>query len=545
MTGESPRGGRAAALAVLAIVVFTAAVRIRLADVPLERDEGEYAYAGQLLLAGVPPYAQAYNMKFPGTYYAYAVILALGGQSARAIHLGLLVVNVATILLVFTLAARLFGRALAVVAAGLFALLALDRGVMGPWAHATHFALLFALAGLVLVERRPTRAGPLLLAGLLLGIAVSMKQHAMFYLVAGLAIVGYDRLVGERRSVRAAARAALWLVLGFGLPLAALIGLLLAQGVFAKFWFWTVRYSTHYLARVPVADALPNLGDGLARVAGKTLALWLLAAVGLLSLVVGGWPVRTRVILLGLAAASCLAICPGFYFREHYFVLLLPALALLGATAIAAAERLWLRAGRTPRTAQLGALALALLGAGHYLGSERHYLFAMSTDELSRSRYQANLFADAVAIAAYVREHSPPTERLAVLGSEPEMFFYAQRRSATAHIYAYPLMEPQPYARQMQEEMIREIETARPAFLITVKAFPSWLARPDSDRTIFAWARGYTRAYYEEVGRVDGDGTGKTELRFSGPGLAPAPPDETLARVYRRKPDTEPAPSIR
>lgn len=78
------------------IVVLTAAVRVRLADVPLERDEGEYAYAGQLILQGVPPYAMAYNMKFPGTYYAYAVILAVFGETARAVHLGLLVIHAAT-----------------------------------------------------------------------------------------------------------------------------------------------------------------------------------------------------------------------------------------------------------------------------------------------------------------------------------------------------------------------------------------------------------------------------------------------------------------
>lgn len=37
---------------------------------PLERDEGEYAYAGQLMLQGIPPYQLAYNMKLPGTYAA-------------------------------------------------------------------------------------------------------------------------------------------------------------------------------------------------------------------------------------------------------------------------------------------------------------------------------------------------------------------------------------------------------------------------------------------------------------------------------------------
>src|SRR5437667_5710815 len=74
-------------------VLLVFVVRVRLREMPLERDEGEYAYAGQLMLQGIPPYKEAYNMKLPGTYAAYAVIMALFGQSASAIHFGLALVS--------------------------------------------------------------------------------------------------------------------------------------------------------------------------------------------------------------------------------------------------------------------------------------------------------------------------------------------------------------------------------------------------------------------------------------------------------------------
>src|SRR5581483_8728118 len=89
-------------LVVLAIL-WSASVRYRLRAMPLERDEGEYAYAGQLLLQGIPPYQLAYNMKLPGTYFAYAAIMAVFGQTVQGIHNGLLVVNLASILLMFLL----------------------------------------------------------------------------------------------------------------------------------------------------------------------------------------------------------------------------------------------------------------------------------------------------------------------------------------------------------------------------------------------------------------------------------------------------------
>jgi hypothetical protein len=71
---------------VIAVVVF---IRIHLRAILLERDEGEYAYAGQLMLQGIPPYQLAYNMKFPGVYAAYALIMWIFGETSTGIHLGL------------------------------------------------------------------------------------------------------------------------------------------------------------------------------------------------------------------------------------------------------------------------------------------------------------------------------------------------------------------------------------------------------------------------------------------------------------------------
>ena len=66
-------------------------------------------------------------------------------------------------------------------------------------------------------------------------------------------------------------------------------------------------------------------------------------------------------------------------------------------------------------------------------------------------------------------------------GSEPQIYFYSHRHSATGYIYTYPLMEPQKYARQMQSEMIHEIESAQPKYLISITMSLSWLRLPQSE----------------------------------------------------------------
>jgi len=51
----------------------------------------------------------------------------------------------------------------------------------------------------------------------------------------------------------------------------------------------------------------------------------------------------------------------------------------------------------------------------------------------------------------------------------------------------YPLMESQPFATQMQTEMIKEIETAKPETIVFVSVKYSWVVRPESNRKVLDW----------------------------------------------------------
>jgi len=92
-------GKRGIALAGLLLIV--ALLRLRFLDFPLTRDEGDYAYMAQLWLDGVPPYTAAYDMRMPGIFAVYALILSVFGQSAWGIHVGLLIVHLASAWIVF------------------------------------------------------------------------------------------------------------------------------------------------------------------------------------------------------------------------------------------------------------------------------------------------------------------------------------------------------------------------------------------------------------------------------------------------------------
>jgi hypothetical protein len=513
-------------VALAAIVAATALVRWRLLAVPLERDEGEYAYMGQAILHGGVPYLVAHNMKLPGAYYVYAAVMAAFGQTTTAVHLGLLLGDAAAIVLVAVLGWRLLDVTTGLVAAAAYATLALGSAVLGQAAQAEHFLVVALLAGMVVLAGDPPTRARALLAGGAFGVAVLMKQHAIAFLPLGAAWAAAR--ARDAGPARMATRAALFAA-GAALPYAALCAGLAAAGAFPAFWFWTVEYARRYATLVAPADALRLLREALVRLVGGAPLLWLLAAVGLTAL---AWDPRARrraPLLGGLVVASAAAVCPGLRFAPHYFVMALPAASLLVGVAVAAV------AARVPRARALVGVALPAAAIAATLAGDRAYLLAPAPADVARLLYRRNPFPEAEAIGAWIAAHSAPDDAIGVVGSEPEIYFHARRPAATRYLHTYPLMEPQPFAAQMQDEMIRQLATARPRFLVLVNVDTSWTRRPDSSTRLLDWAADTVNRDYVAVGEVDLFPDRPGVFRWNADGLDATPRSPAYVVVFRRR----------
>jgi len=166
--------------------------------------------------------------------------------------------------------------------------------------------------------------------------------------------------------------------------------------------------------------------------------------------------------------------------------------------------------------------------------AERKFYFEVSPVEASRISYGGNPFLESVRVVEYLRDHTEASDTIAVLGSEPQIYFYSKRHSATGYVYTYRLMEPQSYARQMQEEMIRQIKSARPKYLISIGVRLSWLQQPASEGLIFAWANDYIGNFYDVVGFVNILSRDHTDYYFDQL-PTPMPPLVNYIFICRRK----------
>ena len=490
---------------VLAIIIlFTAAIRIRLLQIPLERDEGEFAYMGQLMLQGIPPYLMAYNMKLPGIYAIYALVMAIFGQTITGIHLGLMLTNCIATILLFLLTRRLFDNAAAIVASACFALLSLSPSVLGTSAHATQFIVPFALGGTILLLKFIDSNKYLLLfmSGLLYGLAFIIKQHAVFFIVFALIYFTLQITIVRPINWKRLALGNSILVISSALPFLLACAILYNIGVFSKFWFWTFTYAREYASQKALSAAIMVFQTNVIKVIDFWGLLWAVAVIGLSSIFWNDKSRLNKLFLLGFFFFSFLTVCPGFYFRSHYFITLLPAIAMLAGVATTASIQ-WLYDKKIAPIVQIipvfmiaGAIIYPVVKLGDFF-------FKATPVEACRSMYKSNPFPESIEIGEYIKTHSTKNDRIAVIGSEPQIYFYANRKAATGFIYVYGLMESHDYASQMQLEMIKEIETSRPEYIILVNVATSWLPRRDSDKTILKWAETFLKQNYTTVGLID------------------------------------------
>jgi hypothetical protein len=523
-------------LIVAIVIAITAGLRFRLLDIPLERDEGEYAYAGQLLLQGIAPYDQVYNMKLPGIYAAYFVIIALFGQSCTSIHLGLLVTNAVTIVLLFLLVRYLTDSFAGVFAATAFAVMSLSQSVLGFSANAEHFVVLFAILGILLLLLAVDRNNLLLLltASILLGIGFLMKQHGFVFIVfAGLYLL-FSQLRRKPLKLRLFLLTVILFIIGVMLPFGITCLILWRVGVFEKFWFWTFVYARQYVSIVPVLTGLIILKSKIISITSSAVLIWILAGIGLVALFREKKIHSRGPFIIGFSLFSFLSTCPGLFFREHYFILLLPAIALLSGLGLFGIRKV-LRGKKATISKDLIVFLLALVVLSLTLYQQKNLLLAEDPLVVSRMVYGANPFPESLKIAKYIKDNSSNNDTIAIIGSEPQILFYSNRHSATSYIYMYPLMEPHPYALQMQEEMIRQIETAKPKFIIYVHISTSWLRKSTSKELIFDWFTQYHRQHYRPAGVIDIISSDHTIYHWNENAVEYTPLSEYWLVIFERK----------
>ena len=487
-------------LALGVVLIFIFFIRVNLLDIPLERDEGGFAYIGKMALQGVPLYSELHDIKLPGLYYTYGVMMSISGFTSKGIHLGLLFFNLGAIVLLFFLIRRLFNSYIGVIAAATYAILSVSPGTLGFAAHATQLLMLPALGGIyLLLKGLEERAWwQFLVAGLLFGYAFTIKQQAVYFMIfAGLYLLFRRLYQTEKRWTPLIKEMAL-LITGSILPYLLILLVMMSSGRFEDFWFWTFEWPREFGTNKTFSNSMDLLDMMFKRVIDGQNWLWILSGLGLIATFFTKHELHKKVFAVLLLLMMFGGVATGFHFYQHYFVMLLPAVGLFTGIGL---QLLKDKLPIDPKWSHWLSISIFVIAWLQIFSSRSDYFTNPDTTKILETTYGSNPFPESVEIGKYLNSIKQPDDKMVVFGSEPQIPFYADIPLATGDAFIYPLADGGKYSDTLQQRMIQKVEVAKPRFLVYVQSGMSWLA--PLDNPLITWMKAEVTKNYRPIGMVD------------------------------------------
>lgn len=430
------------------------------------RDQGLFLYAGWRINHGELPYIAVWDHKPPVIFYIDALGLALGNHSPWGVWL-LEFVSLSLAALTGCKVMRKAFGALPALLATLLWLLTLQFIIQGG-NLTTEYTLPLQFAALwlaVTLFEKPAldRRGWFLL-GVLGAAAFFTKQTAIGIWVAiGLVLI-FQRV--RARQVKQLFSEGLTFLGGFGAACLAWVIFFGLQGGLAQFWsaafVYNVVYSTagaNYFERIQrVSQAADMLAlVGLPQLAAVGALAGLLRA-GFKKDAPRGWLPLFAIGLVDLPIEFLLLTVSDRAYG-HYYMTVLPGLAVLTATALWVIFNIkFLRAihphGKIALTTVLVVLSLYIAGT---MAFNKYRLEGAGFRRL----YQPNL-----ALVSAIQANTDPQDTILLWGAEASVNYFSRRASPTRFVYQYPLYRPGYANEQMIIEFLDDLLRARPRLLI-------------------------------------------------------------------------------
>lgn len=510
----------------LCTVVYVIA-RISFTDIPLNRDEGTYAYLGKVAMSGGVPYWDFYEMKPPGLYYFYGLLGAIFGYGESGLRIGLMVLNILNAWWIFKISSELFKeKAPSIVAAALFLVFSLSQGVFGHSAVAEQAVIAFVLPSLFLLVRAKSNQD-LMGAGILMALAMTMKQSAIFlFLFATLYLI--FKTFHERSSLKEGIKS----YISFIIPIAFIgfmvLGLLYFYGDWSEFIYWIYEHPKEYVA----SDATRSTTVLLKYFGNKfILAQWpllVLTTIGIISsiLTTKKNPTISAFILL-LAMCSGLALIPGKRFYPQYWMLLLPVLAISAGFLYYLGGKL-LKGTLWPiMVVFTGAIVLDFItNTDYYLVNDEKFL--------SDSLYSGNPFYEIKQLCNYMNSIKQSGDRLYVLGSEPQAYLYTDTDAPTRHIFPGTISSNNPRNEARQNEAYDDLENSSPEFILLNIIPFSWSIGPNGLDYLYRNSYIFTTNNYKQVGVAD-YAPGKSNIVLGDEAINYTPKSASYVVLYQRR----------
>jgi 4-amino-4-deoxy-L-arabinose transferase-like glycosyltransferase len=398
---------------------------------PFERDEGVYATIAQGIMRGDVPYRDLFDHKPPLVYVWYVLSFALFGEGVIAPRLLASIFWALTSLVIFKQVDATFSRREAITASLVFSV-SCGLVLLQASANTEVFMLLPAVCCLYAATKAMSNGGTgwLIATGISGALAILTKQVAVIGVLTLVLLLLYQ---GSKVSWRESLRRGAVVMLGAVVVFTAALTPFLLAGALDDFLYSNWTYNRIYSTSVGLAVRIATEIRGVQFFLVRSPILVALAALG------AAWSLRrdtnreARVMLLWLAAAYAGVVLGGRAY-PHYYVTLLPGLAIFAGMAVAAL----LQHRRRINSVLIPSLGLALAITVYLHGS----VYLEPTPEAKHlakySGVEPMLQNAGPRLGAQITAMTSADDEIYNLGHESELYFYSDRKPAARFLYHAP-----------------------------------------------------------------------------------------------------------
>jgi len=451
----------------LTITFIYIIIRINIIDIPLDRDEGIFGYAGQQILNGGIPYRDVFDHKPPVTYYLYAFALLFVPPTATGIHIFLHLYNYLTLISVYLLAKRVTeSTTTGLWAAFAYAVFSSSPEIQGFSASSEMFMLLPITLCLLFAVLAMKRNSLLLLfsSGTMGALACWTKQTAIFSVFFVIVYIVTERVLLNSCNCRKlhehVARSLLfWAAGGIGISV-LIMAYFYENHLFDEFVYWSFTHSFIYSKAASIPNKTWEIYKMIALVFRGNFMLFLAGILMCLRSIAKRE--KYGVFFLGFLLFSIIGTIPGYVYN-HYFAQIAPAIALIGGFGVSNMMAMT----KKGRARLIGAALITILVMGVPLVTYANYYYKKSPDWNSHALLgDINAFPESRKIASYISARTNPNDSVYIFGSEAQILLYAHRKSATSFALIYPLLFATPRHKEFQLKAWKEIINNSPKYII-------------------------------------------------------------------------------
>lgn len=429
---------------------------------PFMRDEAFYASVAQAMRHGAMPYEYGFDNKPPMIFYWYYLSFQAFGEHVWAPRLVAALLLSGASALMYIQGRLLFSRAGGLIAAVAFGL-SMGIAKFEVNANTEYFMIPFTILALVAFTLGQRRGSWYwyVLCGAASMVAIMTKQTAVFLPLVFSAFTLYPLL--RRRTLHRGRTALLTLAqlsAGGAALLVAIMLPIVATGTLDEFYRSAVVYAGQYTNDLTLADKLSTMlwptPRHLVMSAGP---LVLLAGAGIVCVLRKPNQGTLLLVCWFLAAAAGVIVAGRFY--PHYFVALLPGMALLAVPALQ-----WAKSSLPTRPAAVLLLGLLPLVAVSPLVTNAKIYLQPTPTERHLAQYPGSSMAvweaQSKEAGEWIAQITRPGEKIYGFGFMPGIYFYSGRESPTQYIFKHPFAIDESYAR----DAVRQMEADKPVLIL-------------------------------------------------------------------------------